>query len=98
MDHDGDSIITDSEQVQPQQHEPIASTSGASVAPAEQLSPSGPICAYGSRLAYTYFPAPPPRAEYLNQLQEDVHFFSVDDQLVYLSFFQDSGPLNAACL
>lgn len=26
------------------------------------------------------------------------HWFTIDDQLLYLSFFQDSGPLNAACL
>lgn len=96
MDHDGDSILTDSDH---QQQSAVASTSAsASAVAAAPLSPSGPICAYGSRLAYTYFPSPAPRAEVLNQLQGEVHFFSVDDQLVYLSFFQDSGPLNAACL
>lgn len=94
LDQDGDSILTDSEAA------PLASTSAlANASPAQALlQPSGPICAYGSRLAYTYFPTPAPRAEVLNQLQQEVHFFSVDDQLVYLSFFQDSGPLNAACL
>lgn len=94
LDQDGDSILTDSEAA------PLASTSAlTNASPAEALlQPSGPICAYGSRLAYTYFPTPAPRAEVLNQLQQEVHFFSVDDQLVYLSFFQDSGPLNAACL
>jgi hypothetical protein len=99
LDQDGDSILTDSEAAGAA---PLASTStlaNASPAAAEALlQPSGPICAYGTRLAYTYFPTPAPRAEVLNQLQQEVHFFSVDDQLVYLSFFQDSGPLNAACL
>lgn len=62
------------------------------------LTPSGPICTFGPRLAYTYFPSPSPRAELLNSSQQQVHFFTIDDQLLYLSFFQDSGPLNAACL
>lgn len=31
-------------------------------------------------------------------LPREVHWFTVDDQLLYLSFFMDSGPLNAACL
>lgn len=26
------------------------------------------------------------------------HYFTVDDQLLYLSFFKDTGPLNVACL
>ncbi|GAA5948893.1 hypothetical protein JCM10213_005753 [Rhodosporidiobolus nylandii] len=77
------------------------------------LKPSGPICAFGSRLAYTYFPSPAPRAEVLNALtpgrpgegggengggEQGVHWFTVDDQLQYLSFFQDYGPLNVGCL
>lgn len=63
------------------------------------LTPSGPICTYGPRLAYTFFPSPAPRPEQLNAVEDSmVHFFTVDDQLLYLSFFQDSGPLNAACL
>ncbi|KPV72295.1 uncharacterized protein RHOBADRAFT_18487, partial [Rhodotorula graminis WP1] len=86
---------------------------------ADDLKPSGPICSFGPRLAYTYFAHPAPRAELLNALtpgapapasvaaspdaaaaaaEEGVHWFSVDDQLVYLSFYQDYGPLNVGCL
>lgn len=68
------------------------------LSPPPVLSPSGPICTYGPRLAYTFFPSPAPRPEHLNAVDANVHFFTVDDQLLYLSFFQDSGPLNAACL
>lgn len=75
---------------------PMASTSKASASGAP--SPSGPVCAYGNRLAYTYFKQPAPPQDRLNELQDDIYFFTIDDQLLYLSFFQDSGPLNAACL
>lgn len=33
-----------------------------------------------------------------NNIIGGTHWFTIDDQLLYLSFFQDSGPLNAACL
>ncbi|KAK4052552.1 cell division control protein 14 [Microbotryomycetes sp. JL221] len=66
--------------------------------PQRPIKPSGPVCEYGPRLAYTYFSQPVPSQHVLNACQQDVHFFTVDDQLVYLSFYQDSGPLNAACL
>lgn len=29
---------------------------------------------------------------------EDIHFFNVDDELVYNNFYNDFGPLNLACL
>ncbi|GAA6019976.1 hypothetical protein JCM11491_006729, partial [Sporobolomyces phaffii] len=87
-------------------------------------TPSGPICAFGSRLAYTYFPAPAPLPDQLNaarpappaptasesststspttapspSLTGGDYWFTIDDQLVYLSFFQDYGPLNIGCL
>lgn len=102
VDHDGDSIITD-DSPSPQ---PKPSSSRASVP-----VPSGPICSYGTRLGYTYFAAPAPSPDLLNSISEAhegaevegeasraVHWFTVDDQLLYLSFFMDSGPLNAACL
>ncbi|GAA5882676.1 hypothetical protein JCM16303_006539 [Sporobolomyces ruberrimus] len=73
--------------------------------------PSGPICAFGSRLAYTYFPHPAPLPEQLNNpssgpvmtpstdgASQGEYWFTIDDQLVYLSFFQDYGPLNIGCL
>lgn len=28
----------------------------------------------------------------------DVHFFSIDDELIYQNFFNDFGPLNLGCL
>ncbi|GAA5845160.1 hypothetical protein JCM9279_005457 [Rhodotorula babjevae] len=121
-DHDGDSIIEDAPV-------PLATMNGDHRAPAaplhhapaaDDLKPSGPICSFGPRLAYTYFAQPAPRAELLNALtpgapaaasvaaspegvaaavaDEGVHWFSVDDQLVYLSFYQDYGPLNVGCL
>ncbi len=81
-DGDGDSIIQD---------EPVI---GSPVG----YKPGGPICQFGNRLAYTYFARPAPAAEVLNDGNEDEFWFTVDDQLLYLSFFQDSGPLNAGCL
>ena len=78
--------------------------------PTPSLTPSGPICAFGSRLAFTYFPSPTPPQEQLNSLSTgllatgggdkdgSVYWFTIDDQLVYLSFFQDYGPLNIGCL
>lgn len=100
LDPDGDSVLNDS---------PSLSSSRSPALPA----PSGPFCTYGPRLAYTYFKSPAPRPEQLNagspgggggsggrvdEPQSENHWFTVDDQLLYLSFFQDSGPLNAACL
>ncbi|KAL8287200.1 hypothetical protein RQP46_003652 [Phenoliferia psychrophenolica] len=104
---------------------PLASSSGATdscPAPAPP-TPNGPICSYGSRLGFTYFPSPAPLPDLLNEqvpvyplastaaaagvevgagggaaAPREVHWFTVDDQLLYLSFFMDSGPLNAACL
>ncbi|GAA5829948.1 hypothetical protein JCM11251_007944 [Rhodosporidiobolus azoricus] len=94
---------------------PTAGGGGASKRPtpaAPALKPSGPICSFGPRLAYTYFPSPAPREDTLNALTSNsggggagveggeggVLWFTVDDQLQYLSFFQDYGPLNIACL
>ncbi|GAA5915806.1 hypothetical protein JCM6882_006104 [Rhodosporidiobolus microsporus] len=86
-----------------------AAAGGAAGAGAE-LKPSGPVCTFGPRLGYTYFAHPVPREETLNALSSSgatpggegggggVLWFTVDDQLQYLSFFQDYGPLNIACL
>ncbi|GAA5991902.1 hypothetical protein JCM10908_002263 [Rhodotorula pacifica] len=74
------------------------------------VQPTGPVCSFGPRLAYTYFKAPAPRPDTLNALTASdevdpsqpggggIYWFSIDDQLVYLSFFQDYGPLNVGCL
>ncbi|SGY79777.1 BQ5605_C008g05219 [Microbotryum silenes-dioicae] len=102
IDADGDSLIslaTTTTSRDLDEHEGALDAAGADQAGSSLFAqPIGPICAYGPRLAYTYFNSPVPRAEALNAVQDDVHFFTVDDQLLYLSFFQDSGPLNAACL
>lgn len=83
-----------------------ATTSSSSAS--SRVQPSGPICSFGPRLAYTYFKSPAPRSEILNSLTAAaesrdadpgaIYWFSIDDQLVYLSFFQDYGPLNVGCL
>lgn len=84
VDPDGDSVLLDSAPVlSPQQRSP---------------RPLVPLCAFGTRLAFTYFARPAPLAEVLNAGNEEEFWFTVDDQLLYLSFFQDSGPLNAGCL
>ncbi|KAH9950025.1 tyrosine protein phosphatase [Amylocystis lapponica] len=67
-----------------------------------------PLCHFGGRLYFTTFPHPPPRSDVLNRLADDpdnipqvrakYYYFTIDDQLVYLSFFQDWGPLNLAML
>ncbi|SCZ98519.1 BZ3500_MvSof-1268-A1-R1_Chr7-1g09187 [Microbotryum saponariae] len=102
IDADGDSLIslaTTTTNRDLDEHDGALDAAGADQAGSSLFAqPIGAICAYGPRLAYTYFNSPVPRAEALNAVQDDVHFFTVDDQLLYLSFFQDSGPLNAACL
>ncbi|SCV70956.1 BQ2448_3718 [Microbotryum intermedium] len=105
IDADGDSLIslptttTTTHDIDDEDNEGVADPAGADASSSTSfVQPIGAICAYGPRLAYTYFDSPVPRADALNAVQDDVHFFTVDDQLLYLSFFQDSGPLNAACL
>ncbi|KAG0144068.1 hypothetical protein CROQUDRAFT_80351 [Cronartium quercuum f. sp. fusiforme G11] len=74
---------------------PIASTSRLVHPP----TPIGPICAFGPRLAFTYFSNPIPDPNKLNAIPStDTYWFTIDNLLVYLSFFQDTGPLNCACL
>ncbi|GAA5978918.1 hypothetical protein JCM11641_000094 [Rhodosporidiobolus odoratus] len=122
-DDDGDSFISDLTGVVPgtgafMGDTSLAASTGSvqaglrtSIAATDDLKPSGPVCSFGNRLAYTYFPQPAPRAEVLNALtpgraggeagagaDQGVHWFTVDDQLQYLSFFQDYGPLNVGCL
>ncbi|KAK4047913.1 cell division control protein 14 [Microbotryomycetes sp. JL201] len=111
VDHDGDSTVLDDPLCMPQStSQPVAGPSTGAVGHAHastsssprkvptRVRPSGPVCEYGPRLAFTYFSQPAPAQHELNAVQQDAHFFTVDDQLVYLSFYQDSGPLNAACL
>ncbi|GAA5967534.1 hypothetical protein JCM21900_001192 [Sporobolomyces salmonicolor] len=119
-DDDGDSILDDNSQPSTMETDPLtALLNGIPLAAPPPrpthaaVHPSGPVCSFGSRLAYTYFPSPAPRPDVLNALtpgrpategepgslaQPGVHWFTIDDQLVYLSFFQDYGPLNVGCL
>ena len=82
------------------------------------IPPSGPVCTYGSRLAFTYFPGRALGEDELNAADAHAHapspststaataggggggnhFFTIDHELVYLSFYKDSGPLNIACV
>ncbi|GAA6007605.1 hypothetical protein JCM10207_006401 [Rhodosporidiobolus poonsookiae] len=130
-DDDGDSFIQDAvphalEQLLGPNFGTAPAIPGHGQAPHPDLRPSGPICSFGHRLAFTYFPAPAPTPALLNSLtpgraapapvmetsnggppaaaggeaqdEMGVHWFTIDDQLQYLSFFQDYGPLNVGCL
>ena len=42
----------------------------------------GPVCSYGSRLCYTYFPSPVPSADTLNEAANgSTYWFTIDAQL-----------------
>jgi len=95
-------------------------STNSSSSSSKRPEPSGPICAFGSRLAFTYFKSPAPHPDQLNNNSSNTttlspgitstgttsgtgegggdFWFTIDDQLVYLSFFQDYGPLNIGCL
>ncbi|BGP31532.1 cell division control protein 14 [Rhodotorula toruloides] len=84
-------------------HPAVSSSSARQRGAKSTPLPAGPVLTFGPRLGYTYFAQPAPRAEALNALtpgregdggEEGIYWFSVDDQLLYLSFFQDYGPLN----
>lgn len=58
-------------------------------------------CEFGPRLGFAFTNEIVPDA--LDSSEDDAeatgdYYFTIDDQLVYLSFYRDSGPLNAACL
>jgi hypothetical protein len=52
------------------------------------------VLRYGDRLAFTYFKAPAPTPQQLNRQESDIFWLTVDHQLVYLSFFADTGPVS----
>lgn len=60
--------------------------------------PSGPVCEFGERLGYTYFSKPVPTADELNAAHKHTETFwlTVDNDLTYLSFFRDTGPVSAS--
>jgi len=76
---------------------PNPSTSSTAAAATPRMRPSGPVCEFGERLAYTYFAKPVPTAAHLNSVHSQTNTFwlTVDDQLTYLSFFKDTGPVSS---
>ena len=112
MEGDGDSIMSDevaedgARATEGAIEDLSASSSGLLAAP---LPPHAPLCMFGARLAFTYFlsdttPDPDvlnaqssdPTASADSQLAKDCFFFTTDSALVYLSFYQDWGPLNVS--
>lgn len=80
----------------------MASTSSSAAAPGVappgvNLRPSGPVCEFGDRLGYTYFSKPLPTAAQLNTAHRHTETFwlTVDNDLTYLSFFRDTGPVSS---
>jgi len=79
--------------------QPVASTSSTI------RTPSLPISQFGPRLGLTCFSNPIPDPLTLNSTHgfiqsnlQPVYWFTIDSLLIYLSFYQDTGPLNCACL
>ena len=60
----------------------------------------GPVCEFGDRLAYTYFKKPVPTEAQLNAAyaHTPTYWFTIDDDLTYLSFFKDTGPVSGLCI
>ena len=77
-------------------HHPHSASPSAS----QHFRPLVAVCEFGDRLGYTYFGKPLPAADALNAAYRhtDTHWFTVDHDLTYLSFFRDTGPLNVGCL
>lgn len=78
---------------------PATSKEGVAITPAQaaNLRP-GPVCEFGDRLAYTYFKKPVPTEAQLNTAygHTPTYWFTIDDDLTYLSFFKDTGPVSEA--
>ncbi|KAA1130697.1 cell division control protein 14 [Puccinia graminis f. sp. tritici] len=80
--------------------QPVASSSSSVI-----RSPSAAISQFGPRLGLTCFSNPIPDPLTLNSTHgfiqsnlQPVYWFTIDSLLIYLSFYQDTGPLNCACL
>ena len=53
----------------------------------------GPVCSFGPRLVYTFFPAPAPLADALNEAANgSTYWFTIDAQLV-----RRGGEPRSAC-
>lgn len=55
-------------------------------------------CEFGPRLGFAFTNEPVPEQSDDAAEDDEDYYFTIDDQLLYLSFYRDSGPLNAACL
>lgn len=83
---------------------PIASTSTSTFVSTStssnhrvNLRPSAPLCEFGDRLGFTYFAKPLPTAAQLNHAHRhgsETYWLTVDNDLTYLSFFRDTGPVS----
>lgn len=80
----------------PSHSRPAADRTTTPTGPAPPPQPSGPICSFGPRLAYTYFAAPAPDAARLNATSSGTFWFTIDHLLLYLSFFQVRRPQSSA--
>lgn len=71
-------------------------STSTSTSSSANIRPSGPVCEFGERLGYTYFSKPVPTAEELNTAHKHTETFwlTVDNDLTYLSFFRDTGPVS----
>ena len=75
VDPEGDSVMT-SEPTDSRDASPVGEGMPAPM-------PNGPVCNFGSRLCYTYFPAPAPTPEVLNSAGDGgVFWLTIDHQLV----------------
>ena len=65
--------------------------------PILNVRPVGPVCEFGDRLGYAYFAKPVPTPQQLNAAHKhsETFWITVDNDLTYLSFFRDTGPVRA---
>lgn len=71
-----------------------------------KLHPNGSLCAHTRSVQLTTFYVLPADRLYLVVFKNEltpinspaIHYFSIDDELVYESFFNDFGPLNICVL
>ncbi|SPO42067.1 uncharacterized protein PSFLO_07550 [Pseudozyma flocculosa] len=112
VDHDQDAADREIEQaILAEPHPSEIKRGHRSAATASSAHPNAPkpshdLIQVSRRLWFTYFPEPAPSPALLNRKNGRLaapsadagryHWFNVDNDLVYLSFFDDWGPLNVA--
>lgn len=62
----------------------MSSEDDAAAGPSADASftPTGPLCAFGTRLAFTYFAEPAPTPEQLAAADPSTYWLTIDNQLV----------------